>query len=79
MRRYLIHLIASVLLLVGWITGAELLAAEEQRKRPTREEPSEAALEAKLDLLLQQQEEILKKMDQVLEELKIVKIRATLR
>lgn len=53
----------------------------ENTSRSTR--PSEtggtARVEAKLDQVLANQEQILARLDQVLEELKIVKIRATVR
>ena len=48
--------------------------------RSTRaSDTGEARIEAKLDQILANQDQILAKLDQVMEELKIVKIRATVR
>jgi len=67
---------------------AEEQPSEEQQTyrstRPSRSTGGEStvnkqALESKLDTVVQTQQEILQRLDEIMEELKVVKIRATLR
>jgi hypothetical protein len=55
--------------------------ANENTSRSTRtsQEGREARVEAKLDQVLANQETILARLDQMMEELKVIKIRATVR
>ena len=78
--------VACVLGIGAWI-NTSVQATEEQPQstthssRPSRTSTSsqEANVEAKLNEILQNQQKILTRLDEVMEELKIVKIRATLR
>lgn len=54
-------------------------SADASRSTRTSDTGREAQIEAKLDQILANQDQILAKLDQVMEELKIVKVRATVR
>ena len=54
-------------------------SADTSRSTRTSDTGREARIEAKLDQILANQDQILTKLDQVMEELKIVKVRATVR
>ena len=60
-----------------WATTT--LAKEAASKTPSGKEPSLAQVEDKLDQILANQQTILGRFDAVMEELRIVKVRATLR
>ena len=87
--RMAVGLIAA--LLVGALAHAGLRAAEEEAasgSRPRRTSRSSAGksasklderrIDQKLDEIIENQQKILKRFDEVMEELRIVKIRATL-
>ena len=59
--------------------SASTRAADTGRSSRAPETGATARVEAKLDQVLANQEQIMARLDQVLEELKIVKIRATVR
>ena len=78
--------LALVVSLGTWLqTGTPAEGQSRSSRRPARgaEETSEkvdtAKLEAKLDQILENQDQILKRFDDVMEELRIVKVRATLK
>ncbi len=54
-------------------------SADAARSTRTSETGREARIEAKLDQILANQDQMLAKLDEIMEELKIVKIRATVR
>ena len=54
-------------------------SADSTRSTRTSETGREARIEAKLDQILANQDQMFAKLDQIIEELKIVKIRATVR
>ena len=62
-------------------SGASTQAARTTRSRSASgtDGTGEAAVEAKLDQILESQQQILKRLDEIMEELRIVKIRATMR
>jgi hypothetical protein len=60
-------------------TTRAVRSADTSRSTRTSDEGREARIETKLDQVLANQETILAKMDQMMEELKIIKIRATVR
>jgi len=71
-------LLAMALTLGGAaVFGASRSSDEETAGRRTPDAPQ--GVEAKLDRILQRQEEILQRFDEVMKELQIVKIRATQR
>ena len=81
------RLLAVALLAAGltWCiaaTGAEETPRSSPKTSTSRTQPStggDAKLQAKLDKILETQERILKRLDEVMEELRIVKIRASIK
>ena len=72
--------------LILWASAGARAADEESPSKSTRSsrasksaELSRDAIEQKLDEILSNQQKILQRLDEVMEELKIVKIRATLK
>ena len=82
MRRWFL-----VALIAGLGVAAQPLTAAEQSRTASKAAANQTGeagaldlvVEAKLDDILAHQEQILQRLDQVMEELKIVKIRATVR
>ena len=65
---------------VMWFGVSAVVSGESSRSsRPPEEEDLAARVNTKLEEVLDTQKQILKRLDDVMEELKIVKIRATLR
>lgn len=78
------HWLLAILLASGWAAAQPLTAAERSSKTAAGKAEEEAnkldpKVEAKLNDILARQEQILQRLDQVMEELRIVKIRATVR
>lgn len=77
------HWLLAILLASGWAAAQPLTAAERSSKTAAgkTEEANklDPKVEAKLNDILARQEQILQRLDQVMEELRIVKIRATVR
>lgn len=74
-------------LVIGSFGSSVLVAAENPAKKPSAQEAKqptqgdrarEARIEQKLDQILSNQQTILQRFDQVMEELRIVKVRATI-
>ena len=65
---------------VMWF-GVSAVASEQSGRssRPPEDEDLAARVNTKLEEVLETQQQILKRLDEVMEELKIIKIRATLR
>ena len=65
---------------VVWV-GVNTVASEQSGRssRPPEDEDLAARVNTKLEEVLETQQQILKRLDEVMEELKIIKIRATLR
>ena len=90
-RRTLFALAAAVVLgglmgLTADVAGEDATRSTHTRKTPTASqsagdsggEKSDARLESKLDQILANQQTILQRFDQIMEELRIIKVRATL-
>lgn len=74
MKRWLISLSIGVVLVVVAVLGQQATSALAEREPSSMEL---AAIEKKLDALLADHQTILQKLDAVMEELRIVKVRAT--
>ncbi|MBI2104225.1 MAG: hypothetical protein HYT90_01415 [Candidatus Omnitrophica bacterium] len=79
------HTVAALAVVTGAWMGAESQAAERSRTSRAKADGStgtsaqpDKKLEDKLDQILANQEKIFQRFDEVMEELKIVKIRATI-
>lgn len=82
MRRQVIGAALGLALAVAGSGGIGWAATKSARTKASGEgttSASEAAIQKKLDEILANQDAILKRLDEVMEELRIVKIRATLR
>ena len=80
------HWLLAFLIAGGWAAARPLRAAESSSKttkasagKAEGTDKLDPKVEAKLNDILARQEQILQRLDQVMEELKIVKIRATVR
>jgi len=74
MKRWLISLSIGVVLVVFAVLGQQATSALAEREPSSMEL---AAIEKKLDALLADHQTILQKLDAIMEELRIVKVRAT--
>ena len=63
----------------GTRAASRTQAADASRSSRSSDTSREARIEAKLDQILANQDQMMAKLDQILEEVKIVKIRATVR
>jgi phage tail tape-measure protein len=63
-----------------WLGFSAVASGQSSRaSRPPEDEDLAARVNTKLEEVLETQQQILKRLDEVMEELKVVKIRATLR
>ncbi len=74
-RWMLLSAVAGSVLLGAWWTTH----AAETSQQPVASSESSAKVLQKLDQILEHQQQMLKRFDEVMEELKIIKIRATMR
>lgn len=84
---WLTMLVVMTSLSLGWLWHQSISVAEESTSKDRRSSSSGSQgksgdlshLESKLDQVLGNQQTILKKFDEVMDELRIIKVRATLR